>query len=76
MSRVTASLKAMSRGLGEKPWVRGAAHELADIAAGWRAVLSRLPLRPHRLARRPQQLARLDDKLAARKSFVDTVPAT
>src|SRR5215471_1912803 len=34
MSRVTASLKAMSRGLGEKPWCTGLHMTLADIAVG------------------------------------------
>jgi len=75
MSRVTASLKAMSRGLGEKPWCTGLHMSLADIAVG--CALFYLDFRFSHIDWRGDHtnLARLADKLAARKSFVDTVPA-
>ncbi|HSB98872.1 MAG TPA: glutathione S-transferase C-terminal domain-containing protein, partial [Burkholderiaceae bacterium] len=74
MSRVGASLKAMSRGLGEKPWCAGLHMSLADIAVG--CALFYLDFRFPQIDWRGEytNLARLGDKLAARKSFVDTVP--
>lgn len=74
MSRVAASLKAMSRGLGEKPWCAGLHMSLADIAAG--CALFYLDFRFPQIDWRGEysNLARLGDKLAARKSFIDTVP--
>lgn len=75
MSRVAASLKAMSRGLGEKPWCAGLHMSLADIAVG--CSLFYLDFRFPQIDWRGEysNLARLGDKLAARKSFADTVPA-
>ena len=74
MSRVGASLKAMSRGLGEKPWCAGLHMSLADIAVG--CALFYLDFRFPQIDWRGEypNLARLGDKLAARKSFIDTVP--
>jgi glutathione S-transferase len=74
MSRVTASLKAMSRGLGEKPWCTGLHMTLADIAVG--CALFYLDFRFSHIDWRGEHtnLARLADKLGARKSFIDTVP--
>jgi glutathione S-transferase len=75
MSRVAASLKAMSRGLGEKPWCAGLHMSLADIAVG--CSLFYLDFRFPQIDWRGDytNLARLGSKLAARKSFIDTVPA-
>jgi glutathione S-transferase len=75
MSRVGASLKAMSRGLGEKPWCAGLHMSLADIAVG--CALFYLDFRFSHIDWRSEHtnLARLAEKLAARKSFIDTVPA-
>ncbi|HET7527320.1 MAG TPA: glutathione S-transferase N-terminal domain-containing protein [Burkholderiaceae bacterium] len=74
MSRVMASLKAMSRGLGEKPWCTGLHMTLADIAVG--CALFYLDFRFSHIDWRGEHtnLARLAEKLGARKSFVDTVP--
>ena len=74
MSRVGASLKAMSRGLGEKPWCAGLHMSLGDIALG--CALFYLDFRFSQIDWRGEHpnLARLAEKLAARKSFIDTVP--
>jgi glutathione S-transferase len=74
MSRVSASLKAMSRGLGEKPWCAGLHMSLGDIAVG--CALFYLDFRFSHIDWRGEHtnLARLAEKLAARKSFIDTVP--
>ena len=74
MSRVSASLKAMSRGLGEKPWCAGLHMSLGDIAVG--CALFYLDFRFSHIDWRAEHpnLARLAEKLAARKSFIDTVP--
>ena len=75
MSRVNAGLKAMARGLGEKPWCAGPHMTLADIATG--CALFYLDFRFAHIDWRSEHsnLTRLADKLAARKSFIDTVPA-
>jgi len=75
MSRVSASLKAMSRGLGEKPWCAGLHMSLGDIAVG--CALFYLDFRFSHIDWRGEHtnLARLAEKLAARKSFIDTVPS-
>jgi len=74
MGRVSASLKAMSRGLGEKPWCAGLHMSLADIAVG--CALFYLDFRFGHIDWRGEHsnLSRLAEKLAARKSFIDTVP--
>lgn len=74
MSRVHSALKAMSQGLGEKPWCVGNHFMLADVAVG--CALGYLDFRyPQIDWREPYpNLKRLYDKLAARPSFIDTAP--
>ncbi len=74
MSRVDAALKAMSQGLGDKPWCNGNHFSLADIAAG--CALGYLDFRYAHIAWRADypNLDRLLAKLAARPSFADTEP--
>lgn len=75
MHKVDASLKAMAKGLGEKPWCCGGTHlTLADIAVG--CALGYLDFRFPQIDWRGEHanLARLHDKLAVRQSFVDTAP--
>jgi glutathione S-transferase len=76
MSRVTASLKAMSQGLGEKPWCHGNSFTLADVAVG--CSLGYLDFRFPQIDWRGgyPNLLKLYDKLAARQSFIDTAPPT
>jgi glutathione S-transferase len=74
MGRVSTALKAMSQGLGDKPWCNGNHFTLADISVG--VALAYLDFRfPHIDWRGDYpNLAKLGEKLAARQSFVDTVP--
>lgn len=74
MSRVESSLKAMSQGLGEKPWCHGNAFTLADIAVG--CALGYLDFRFGQIDWRGQypNLHRLNEKLVARQSFIDSAP--
>ncbi len=74
MSRVEASLKAMSQGLGDKPWCTGNHFTLADIAVG--CALGYLDFRFPAIAWREAypNLAKLAEKLATRASFADTLP--
>lgn len=74
MGKVHAGLKAMSRGLGEKPFCMGGAYSLADIAVG--CSLAWLSLRFPQIEWRTEHpnLARLSDKLAERVSFKETQP--
>jgi glutathione S-transferase len=74
MLRVDAALKAMSRGLGEKPHCAGIHFTLADIAVG--CALGYLDFRyPAIDWRTPHpNLHKLFDKLSARQSFIDTLP--
>lgn len=74
MGKITASLKAISQGLGDKPYCAGIHFSLADIAVG--CVLGYLDFRfPHITWRADYpNLAKLDDKLALRQSFIDTKP--
>ena len=74
MSRVTSALKAMSLGLGDKPWCNGNHFTLADVAVG--CALSYLDFRFGHIDWRGDHanLAKLAEKLAARPSFVDTAP--
>ena len=74
MSRVLASLKSMSQGLGEKPWCAGNHFTLADVAVG--CALGYLDFRFPQIDWRNEQpnLRRLGDKLFARASFVDSAP--
>ena len=76
MRAVNASLKAMSQGLGEKPFCCGNHFSLADVAVG--CALGYLDFRfPQIDWRTPYpNLQKLGDKLAARQSFIDTQPPT
>jgi glutathione S-transferase len=74
MSRVDGTLAALSTSLADKPWCTGNAFGLADIATGCALgyLDFRFPLIDWRA--RHVNLARLSDKLAARPSFVETLP--
>ncbi|HEV7913156.1 MAG TPA: glutathione S-transferase C-terminal domain-containing protein [Albitalea sp.] len=74
MKKVHASLAAMSKGLGDKPFCSGIHLSLSDIAVG--CALGYLDFRFPQIDWRPghPNLARLYDKLAQRQSFVDTAP--
>jgi len=74
MSRVHTALKAMSTGLGDKPWCAGNHFTLADVSVG--CALGYLDLRfPHIDWRVDHaNLKKLADKLAARPSFIDSAP--
>jgi glutathione S-transferase len=74
MGKVHAALAAMSRGLAEKPWCNGHMYSLADVAVG--CALGYLDFRfPHINWRETHpNLARLNEKLAARPSFLETQP--
>jgi glutathione S-transferase len=74
MTRVDAALKAMSRGLADKPHCAGIHFTLADIAVG--CALGYLDFRyPAIDWRTPHpNLHKLFDKLSARQSFIDTLP--
>lgn len=75
LGKVHASLKAMSQGLGDKPFCAGIYLSLADIAVG--CTLGYLDFRfPEIDWRTPYpNLAKLHEKLMQRPSFADTVPA-
>jgi glutathione S-transferase len=74
LSRIHASLAAMSATLGERSWCCGTHLTLADIAAG--CTLGYLDFRFPDIAWRAAHpnLMRLFDKLAVRQSFIDTAP--
>ena len=74
MGKITASLKAMSQGLGERAYCTGIHFSLADVAVG--CALGYLDFRfPHIKWRDDYaNLTRLAEKLAARQSFVETQP--
>jgi len=74
MRKIDASLAAMSKGLGDKPWCAGIHISLADIATG--CALGYLDFRFPQIGWRSQHLnlAKLADKLFARQSFIDTKP--
>ena len=73
--KAQASLKAMSQGLGEKPFCAGIYLSLADIAVG--CALGYLDFRFPEIDWRTTypNLAKLQDKLMQRASFSDSVPA-
>lgn len=75
MGKVEQGLAAAARGLGDKPWCAGNTFTLADIATG--AALGYLDFRFPQVEWRGTypHLVKLADKLAARPSFADTVPA-
>ena len=74
MDKVNASLAAMGKGLGDKPYCSGIHFALSDIAVG--CALGYLDLRFPQIDWRGRHLnlARLHDKLSQRQSFIDTVP--
>ncbi|MBC5763619.1 glutathione S-transferase family protein [Ramlibacter albus] len=75
LAKTHASLKAMSQGLGDKPFCAGIYLSLADIAVG--CALGYLDFRfPEIDWRTPYpNLAKLYEKLSARPSFADSKPA-
>jgi glutathione S-transferase len=75
MGKIATSLKAMSQGLGERAFCSGTHFSLADIAVG--CALGYLDLRFAQIDWRADHanLTKLYDKLAARQSFVETLPA-
>lgn len=75
IAKTQASLKAMSQGLGEKPFCAGIYLSLADIAVG--CALGYVEFRfPEIDWRTPYpNLAKLYDKLMQRPSFAETIPA-
>ena len=74
LEKVSASLKAMAKGLGDKPFCSGIHLSLADIAVG--CALGYLEFRFPQVVWRTDypNLARLQDKLLLRQSFIDTLP--
>ena len=74
LSKTHASLKAMSQGLGEKPFCAGIYLSLADIAVG--CALGYLDFRFNEIDWRATypNLAKLHEKLMQRASFVESVP--
>jgi glutathione S-transferase len=74
MRKVDDSLKAMSRGLGDKPYCTGIHLSLADIAVG--CAVGYLDFRFPQIDWRTEypNLDNLHDKLMQRPSFADTVP--
>ncbi len=75
LGKVHASVKAMSRGLGDKPFCAGIHLSLADIAVG--CALGYLDFRFPDIDWRSDcaNLAKLQDKLMLRQSFIDTKPS-
>jgi glutathione S-transferase len=74
MEKVASSLKAMSRGLGDKSYCSGIHLSLSDISVG--VALGYLDFRFPELDWRSANpnLLKLYDKLALRNSFIDTKP--
>ncbi|MFY8044009.1 MAG: glutathione S-transferase N-terminal domain-containing protein [Rhodoferax sp.] len=74
IAKVNDAVKAMSRGLGDKPFCAGIHLSLADIAVG--CALGYLDFRFPQIDWRTDNpnLAKLVEKLAQRPSFADTVP--
>jgi glutathione S-transferase len=74
LAKVNATVKAMSSGLGDKPFCGGIHFSLADIAVG--CALGYLDFRFPQIDWRTDypNLVRLHDKLMQRPSFADTAP--
>jgi glutathione S-transferase len=74
LGKVTASLEAMNKSLGENPCCMGINYTLADVAVG--CVLGYLDLRFPDIGWRKHHpnLERLYAKLATRNSFIETAP--
>lgn len=75
MAKVDGGIKAIARGLGDKPYCSGIHLSLSDIAVG--CALGWLAFRFPQLTWREDHphIARLMDKLEQRQSFIDTRPA-
>lgn len=75
LAKVNASVKAMSQGLGDKPYCAGIYLSLADIAVG--CALAYLDFRFRDIDWRAAypNLGKLQEKLNQRQSFLDTRPA-
>src|SRR3954468_5797017 len=75
LAKTETSLKAMSQGVGDKPFCAGIYLSLADIAGG--CALGYLDFRFPEIDWRTSypNLAKLQDKLMQRASFTDTAPA-
>jgi glutathione S-transferase len=76
MRAVHGEVNAMSQGLGDKPFCAGNQFTLADVAVG--CALGYLDFRFPQIDWRASypNLKKLNDKLAARQSFIDTQPPT
>ena len=74
LNKIDVALAAMSTGLAERAWCSGNHLTLADIAVG--CALGYLDFRFPAIDWRARHanLARLAEKLAARQSFIDTLP--
>jgi glutathione S-transferase len=74
LAKVHGAIKAMARGLGDKPFCSGIHLSLSDIAVG--CALGYLEFRFPQIEWRNDHpnLARLQDKLMQRASFIDTRP--
>ncbi len=75
LAKIQVSLKAMAKGLADKPYCAGIHLSLADIAVG--CALGYLDFRFPQIAWRSDHanLVKLQDKLMLRVSFVDSVPS-
>ena len=75
LGKVHDSLKAMSNGLGDKPFCSGIHLTLSDIAVG--SALGYLDFRFPEINWRDAHpnLAKLQEKLMQKQSFIDTIPA-
>ena len=75
MDKITATLKAMSTGLGDKSFCSGIHFSLSDVAVG--CALAYLDLRFSDVNWRDAHpnLGKLQEKLVQRPSFVETLPA-
>jgi glutathione S-transferase len=74
MDKVNAAIKAISRGLGDKPYCSGIHLSPSDISVG--CALGWLEFRYPQVAWRGEypNVAKLMDKLNQRQSFIDTAP--
>lgn len=74
MGKITAALKAMARGLGDKAFCSGVHFSLSDVAVG--CALGYLDFRFPDIQWRAEHpnLEKLQAKLALRQSFVDSAP--
>lgn len=74
MGKIDASLRAMSQGLGDKPYCSGVHLSLSDIAVG--CALGYLDFRYSHIDWRAAHpnLHKLFDKLMLRQSFIDCMP--